>query len=252
MRGIVTVFLTVVLVLIIFGYQQQNTTTNYGGVDLNILEGTPPRDQIFDGQPFNVITQLINSLPRGVDEVSLCVWDEISESVGGIPGKQCTSLSLNPATEYEGVITPELSEAIRFPENGNYVYNGVGDNYKSTNIHMDLIYPANSATTVFPVCFKKSAEIETSFPCELDEVFSLKDIDSDVAPVVIDKIEKVIVPSGGNENQILLDIYLRNSGGGEVISRSLDNKNLMKIEVTSNVSLFRLKVLLNLKNQLKK
>ena len=51
--------------------------------------------------------------------------------------------------------------------------------------------------------------------------------------MVIDKIEKVIVPSGGNENQILLDIYLRNSGGGEVISRSLDNKNLMKIEVES-------------------
>ena len=233
MRGAIAIFLSVVLVLVISGCQPQEIVTNYGGVDLKILEGTPPRDQIFDGQPFNIVVQLINSLPRRINDVSLCVWDEITESAGGIPGKQCTSLSLNPAVEYEGDVTPEISESIRFPEGGSYVYSGVGEDYKSTNIHVDLVYPADNTAIVFPVCFKENDEVETPFPCELREVFSPNDIDSDIAPIIIDKVEKVITPSGGNENQVILDIYLKNSGMGEVISRELNNKNLMKIEVES-------------------
>ena len=134
MRGVIAIFLSIVLVLVISGCQQQEIVTRYGGVDMKVLAGTPPRDQIFDGQPFSIDLQLINSLPRRVDDVSLCVSDLISESVGGIPGKECIALSLNPATEYEGEVTPEVSETIRFPEGGNYVYRGIGDDYKSTII----------------------------------------------------------------------------------------------------------------------
>lgn len=231
MRGVSAVFLCLVFVLAISGCQQQEISTRYGGVDLKILEGTPPRDQIFDGQPFNVIVQLINNLPRRVDDVSLCVWDEISESVGGIPGKECRTLALNPAIEYEGEVTPEISESFRFPEGGSYVYRGVGENYKSTNIHVDLVYPADSSTIVYPVCFKKSAEINPDFPCELNERFTSQQMDADIAPVIVEKVEKVIVPSGGNENQIILDIYLKNSGRGEIISTDLENRNIMRVDV---------------------
>lgn len=238
MRGAHFNYIFVMFLIVISGCigSTGDTTTNIGGVDLQILEGTPPRREIYEGQAFNVNLKLINNMPRAVDDISLCVYDTPSESIGGIPGKDCKKINLLAAQEYDNKITPEVSGLILFPEVGSYVYNGIHDGIKITNIITELIYSMQSKSVIYPVCFKKGPEIQTDFPCELKESFSGSSIDSDIAPIIVQKVEKNIVPVGQGGNQIILDIFLSRDINGEVVSDFYDGRSLIDVRVSAGNS----------------
>lgn len=231
MRGVYLIFIFVVFSLIISGCQQGDIKTNLGGIDMQILEGSPPRNEIYKDQGFNVRVKLINNMPREINDVSLCVHDTPSESYGGIPGKECKTVNFFGAQEYEGEITPEISEILVFPESGTYAYRGIREG-TITNILVELVYTTQSKSIIYPVCFKKGPEIETDFPCELKESFSGDKINSDIAPINVQRVEKNIVPLGRGSNQVVLDIYLVRDSQGEIISELYGGQSLMDVKVS--------------------
>jgi hypothetical protein len=232
MRGVYFNFIFVVFLLVISGCESGTIQTNLGGVDIQILEGTPPRNEIYEGQAFNINLKLINNMPRSVNDISLCVYDTPSESIGGIPGKVCRTISLFAAQEYEEEVTPEISDVIIFPESGSYVYQGIYEGIKVTNIFTELVYFTESKSIIYPVCFKEGPEIETDFPCELKESFSGSEINSNIAPIIVQRVEKNIVPLGQGSNQVVLDIYLSRDPRGEVVSDLSDGRSLVDVKVT--------------------
>ncbi|MBT6994994.1 hypothetical protein HN953_00010 [Candidatus Woesearchaeota archaeon] len=232
MRGVYLIFIFVVISLVISGCERRDIKTNLGGIDMQILEGTPPRNEIYEGQAFSVNLKLINNMPREVNDVSLCVYDTPSESIGGIPGKECKTINFFGAQEYEDEITPEISEVLIFPESGGYVYQGIHEGIKVTSIFTELEYSTNSKSVIYPVCFKKGPEIETDFFCELKESFSGSKINSDFAPINVQRVEKNIVPLGQGSNQVVLDIFLVRDSQGEVVSELYGGQNLMDVKVS--------------------
>jgi hypothetical protein len=234
MRGVYFNFIFVMFLIVISGCISTNDdlTTNIGGVDLQILEGIPPRAEIYEGQAFNVNLKLINNMPRAVDDISICVYDTPSESIGGIPGKDCKNINLLAAQDYDGKITPEVSELILFPEAGSYVYSGIHNGIKVTNIFTELIYSTQSKSIIYPVCFKRGPEVQTDFQCDLKESFSGRSIESDIAPIIVQRVEKTIVPLGQGSNQIVLDIFLSRDVNGEVVSDFYDGRSLVDVRVT--------------------
>lgn len=233
---ILVVFLGILIV--ISSCQPSGTGTNIGGVDMQFLKDQPPLMNIRDNQEFNIGLVLTNSLPREVNDAKLCVYDTVTESAGGIPGKPCVTIFLPAAEQVDDKITPYKSDPIYFPENGGtYVYRAGQKGIDSTTILAELIYTADSTAKINNACFKRRSEIETDFPCETEEVFSGNSIDMDVAPIVINKIEKNIYPEGNSQNRMILTLYL-SKGDGEVIWAEDETKNLVDIQISSSDAQF--------------
>ncbi len=230
MRGGKFIFLIIVVILIISGCQGNRVESNVGGVDGRFVENMPPLDGIRDGSDFSVGLMFTNSLLNGVN-VNLCIYDTPPESMGGIQGKECKEFFIDAAVRDDnGKITPSRSEAIYFPDDGSgYVYRGVDLGVDKTTIIAEYKYMVDARYKVGEVCMKKKPYLETDYRCESKETFSGSDIEGDVAPVVVEKIEKDIVPEGNN-NRIILDIYLRKASLGDVVLEDED-KNLLNLNI---------------------
>lgn len=228
MRGGIIFFL-LLSVVFISSCTTQGTTNSLGGVDISFMKERPPLEGIREGRSFTVALQLRNNLLNPVEDAKLCVYDTPSDSMGGIVGTQCRTVSLSAAQELDGQITPELSDVISFPESGTYTYYNLAKGVDETYILAELQYSVDSTTKIRNVCFKKLPEIEADYPCESEEVFSNIDIESEIAPVVVEKVEKNIIPEG-ERNRVILTLHLRKSPYGEVISRS-GEVNLLNLDI---------------------
>jgi len=55
---------------------------------------------------------------------------------------------------------------------------------------------------------------------------------SNIAPIIVQRVEKNIVPLGQGSNQVVLDIFLVRDSQGEVVSELYGGQNLMDVKVS--------------------
>jgi hypothetical protein len=243
MRGVIISLLLFVLVLFISGCQQPGQT-NVGGVDMMYIEGQPRIECIDevgyclgDGEEFRVGVRLKNNLPKKVVDATLCIFHTVSSSTGGVPAaKPCrTGLEVPPAQESGGNMVAGIKDEIFGP----YSYIGVGRGNDETNINAELQYPVFSTFKISDVCVKRRPSEETDFPCLSKQSFSGEGISGEIAPVVVDRVEKNLAEEG-DKAKIRLNIHLRKALQGDVVWENTgENKLELEAVLGNNLAFFQ-------------
>lgn len=235
------IFAFIISAFLISGCRGVADETRIGGVDIAFLEDRPPRDVIYENQDFTVGIKLINNIPDEINGAKICVKDLPADSFGGIQGEDCRDVSLPAAISFEDKVEPYEAESLYFSAEP---YTNLDRGVDDTTIFATLTYPLKTKSDV-EICLAKDSESSDEFKCESRSVFSGKNIRSDFAPLIVERIESHIVPEGG-QNRIRLDIYFKKSPVGKLIDPE-SNKERFKVDLSfgSTSSSFQCNPLIN-------
>ncbi|MAG50918.1 hypothetical protein CL621_04775 [archaeon] len=198
------------------------------GLTPEFLLKMPPLDKMPEGQEFQVGIKVTNyGLSDAIGEI--CVFDSLSSNYDGIPSKQNTCVGFNMDAAEKSTVGSKIiptSERFFFPgERSYYVYKNLISDTK-TKIESEIRYDYKTKFNSQICISKKEDDPCNSRVIGMDE--SVK-----FAPLDISSIKKDILPTpiGYDDVKLILEIHIRNVGGGKIYNEYDSKKQFFDIDV---------------------
>ncbi len=203
------------------GLSQKNKVISESkGLTIKFIDNQPPLDEIIAGQNFKISLDLTNNDPESITG-TIKVSDTPSDDFSSLQGKEEMSFSLPAAELIETRIIPS-TERITF---GSYSYDETKV-FKGMNTNfITEIITIHKTTVSSQFCIKSSSSGEIN--CPNKETISSFNPLTNLGPVKVSKIEKIMVPEEGFAS-LTLKIFLRNSGRGKIDNEAqeIDSSNV--------------------------
>lgn len=198
------------------------------GLTPEFLLKMPPLNKIPEGQEFQVGIEVTNyGLSDATGEI--CVFDSLSSSYEGIPPKQNTCVGFNMDAAEKSTVGSKIipsSEKFFFPgERSYYVYKNLISDTK-TRIESEIRYDYETRFNS-QICVSKKEDDSCNFRAiEMDD--SIKFV-----PITISSIKKDVLPTptGYDDVKLILEIHIRNVGGGKIYDEYGDKKQFFDMNL---------------------
>lgn len=190
---------------------------------MSFISGKPP-NLILEGSQFIVGINLINHIPKSVEGAQLCIIDTPADYYGGIQGEDCRSFSM-VGTSYWGEEEETHEEEFIFNIDP---YRDLEKGVDDTTIIATLKTPLETNSNVEVCLFKSHDLVSDEVKCSDNVKFIGNQIDSDFAPLIVDKIDMQIFES--EFPTVGFDIYFKKSPIGNLIDEG-SNKEKFKFDI---------------------
>jgi len=197
------------------------------GLTPEFLVEMPPLDRIYEEQEFQVGVKVTNYGLSDVVGGEICVSDGLSSHYIGIPtggDGACKELVIDSAEKstIEKKIVPTVKKFFFPGVDDHYYYQGLVSDI-TTRIKSEIIYEYK---TIFnsQICISKKEDD----PCNFRNV----KIDDSVrfSPITITSIKKDVLPTPTESKEVkfILEIYIKNIGGGKIYDESAKDESVSK------------------------
>ncbi len=184
------------------------------GITVKFVQAPQEGSILGEEDQFSVAIEVYNYIAsdRGVTGF-LCLRQDASSSIGGVPPNECRNLNLQPAEDIDGNVYPDQGKFF-FPDQGYYSYRRL-DQFKQQNqLHADLLYEVDTTAGAIACVSMPQAEKVPS-ACKGRQTISLQQQE---APIQIVDLTAEQMPSGAEGVRLKLEMKVKKVDTGEIIA----------------------------------
>ena len=194
------------------------TAETESGDDIKVEFVTYPEGELVEDEQFAIKTRVTNyNTAAGVDG-TVCIYDFVPKSLGGIPEGSCSPVIVERADEIEDQIYEKREEQVF---TGPFSYNNLRKNQPyTTNIAAMFSYVVESEHFAQQLCVKLSDEVRTSSECERGTKFT--NLKQPKTPLQVTEVTSRASPSPSKNGEVALHV--------NVIIKKQEEGNVASIE----------------------
>lgn len=168
-------------------------------------------------EPFSLSIRLTNYV-KDLVQGNLCVFDSPSDRFGGIPQRECASITLQPIElTQDGKQLPDQQD-INFPTGGTYSYHSLDPEITHGSVITAIFRYITQTKANAPMCIKNPMVKSSSvpIPCPDEESLSIKQPDT---PIKVSSVKKSVSRISDSEVKLRIEMNINQVDEGEIFSQ---------------------------------